>query len=337
MSQSQAFAVNRELPMNSSEKYAPWGDNGVKLDEAPTSAEAIAQAGLDWNVELRPCQCTMEDGTVITIPNKRMVVRSSDNHPLSVVGSQWKPLQNREAFSFFDEFVERGLCEYDTAGFINNGEKIWIMAKIKADPFEIVKGDVVDSYFLLTNVHNTTNAGRVIFTNLRMACLNILPSIEKSDKQAKIYHMGDITSALKNVAEICDMRQTDFQSTQAQYQYLASKQATAKQTEDYIDAVLENGVYRPKNMNTNAETIEVDHSKHKRAKKLIDELIETGRGTDLKGVRGSWWGNYNAITEYYGHVQGRKVDTRLNSIFYGTGKKKSVKALELAMTFADAA
>ncbi len=335
MEQSHAFAVGDKLPMNSSENYAPWGDNGVKLNNVPTSAEAITQAGLDWDVELRPCQCVTSDGKTVTMPNKRMVVRKTDNHPLSVVGSQWKPLQNKDAFSFFDQFVEKGLCEYETAGFINNGEKIWIMAKIKADPFEVIKNDVIDSYFLLTNVHNTTNAGRVIFTNLRMACLNILPSIEKSAKQAKIYHMGNITSALKNVAEICDMRRTDFQSTQAQYQFLASKGAKEKQLEEYVDMVLEKGVYRPKN--TNVETIEVDESKHKRAKKVINELMETGRGTEVAGVKGTWWGAYNAMTEYYSHEQGRKVDTRLNSIFYGEGNKKSVKALQLALDFAKVA
>ena len=336
MSQSQAFAVNGNLPMNSSEHYAPWGDNGVKLDHAPTSAEAITQAGLDWDVELRPCTCTASNGELVTMPNKRMVVRKSDNHPLSVVGSQWTPLQNRDAFSFFDQFVERGLCEYETAGFINNGEKIWIMAKIKADPLEIIKGDTIDSYFLLTNVHNATNAGRVLFTNLRLSCLNLLSSLEKRSNQAKIYHMGNITSALKNVAEICDMRREDFRSTQEQYQFLAYRKASNRRTEEYVDAVLDNGIYKIKDENSKVQ-IEESEVKHKRVKKTIYELIETGRGTEIQGVRGTWWGVMNSCIEYYNYHQGRTTNTRLNSTFYGVGKKKSQKAIELALQFANAA
>ncbi len=333
---SQAFSVNSNLPLNSSENYTPWGSNGIKLTEAPTSSEAIKQAGLDWDVELRPCHYYTDDGEPISVPNKKVVVRNFDNRPLSVVGNKWKPIQNVDAFNFFDPFVEKGLCKYDTAGFINNGEKIWIMAKINADPMEIVKGDLIDSYFLLTNAHNAISCARAIFTDIRLFCTNVLHKIEKSKKQSKIYHMGDTKSALQGVSDLIDMRREDFKSTVEQYQFLASKSAKKEDTDNYIDMVFNNGVWQ---FNEKGERIQVkeDQSEHKRAKRAVEELIETGRGADTKGVKGTWWGNFNAVTEYLDHYKGRKVDTRLNSIFYGDGRKKSIKALDLALNFANVA
>lgn len=333
---SQAMAYGQTLPMNPSEGYGPWGDQGIILDNPPTSAEAIKQAGLDWEVVKRPVEFEMpitRRGVKLTQPfeyfDKKVVVRADTNEPLSIVGNKWLPLQNTDAFRFFDSFVEQGLAEYSTAGYINNGERVWIMAKIKADPMEVLKGDEVNSYILLTNMHSSVACGRAVFTNMRMVCLNILPALLRaSTKQQKIFHMGDVLKSLDDVQEIIDVRRRDFSTTLEQYKQLANTQINNNEFKSYLKRVLANDKVKIN------QGIEIDQSSHRNTANRITELFETGLGTEIKGVKGTYWGAYNAVVEFYDWHQGRKLDNRLTSIFYGTGRKKTEKALTVALQLA---
>ena len=317
------------LPMG-----APWGDQGTLLQNAPTSSEAIQQAGLDWPVQLRPAGFRNKKSTFVAMPtDMKVVVRTDTEKPLSIVGKKWKPIQNTDAFKFFDRFVEQGMCEYNTAGYVNGGEKVFIIAKIKADPLEVLPNDTVDSYFVLTNTHSAKASARVLFTNIRFACTNVLPAMMRSNKQSRILHMGDVSGTIQEVQELVDMRQHDFNSTLEQYRMLASKTPSSATVEHYLDNVLSSRVVK---LNKTSGEIHDDQREdtHKNTKNRIAELIETGRGSDIHGVRGTWWGVSNATIEYFNHVQGRTTDTRIDSTFYGKGREKSARALTLALEMA---
>lgn len=326
MDKQHIFTTDPELPMSD----APWGDQGVTLKDAPTSAEAIKQAGLGWDVRLEPAGF-MHNGAFIENPNKKMVVRCDNDQPLSVVGNVWTPMQNTDAFQFFDRFVAEGLCEYNTAGYIQNGERIFVLAKIKADPIEVLKGDPVDSFFLLTNVHSGVSCGRVIFTNIRFFCTNVLPAMLRETKQLKIFHKGDVLKKVSEVQAVIDMRQRDFAATMEQFKFLASKKLKGKMVDHYLDQVLSNDKVKIVNGRSKKEK---DQSTHRNTKNRIIELMETGKGTDIKGVKGSYWGAYNGVTEFFTHHKGRVLDNRMKSMFYGESKEKSKKALEVALNMA---
>ena len=57
----------------------------------------------------------------------------------------------------------------------------------------------------------------------------------------------------------------------------------------------------------------------------ILELMETGKGSDIPGVRGSAYGVFNAVTEFVDHwqpVKGKaeKMSNKLFSIWFGNGR-----------------
>ena len=62
------MSANVETMMYVREK--PWHGLGTKVDEAPTSAEALELAGLNWNVEQTPVYTA--DGTLI--PNYKALM-----------------------------------------------------------------------------------------------------------------------------------------------------------------------------------------------------------------------------------------------------------------------
>ena len=82
----------------------PWHGLGVKVDGCVTSEEAIKKSGLDWEVEKRQIFCPgSSDMEFQVVPDAFAVVRKTDHKPLGVVGARYVPLQNRVAFSFFDD------------------------------------------------------------------------------------------------------------------------------------------------------------------------------------------------------------------------------------------
>jgi phage/plasmid-like protein (TIGR03299 family) len=112
----------------------PWHGLGTRLEAPPTTAEAIRLAGLDWEVLLKPL-CVAETGQEVPA---RATVRQSDGKILGVVGPEYQPLQNREAFGFFDPFVTAGEATLETAGSLREGKRVFVLARIRRDPISIV-------------------------------------------------------------------------------------------------------------------------------------------------------------------------------------------------------
>jgi phage/plasmid-like protein (TIGR03299 family) len=89
---------------------------------------------------------------------------------LGVVSRRYQPLQNAEAFEFFDLIVS---AYFETAGALGEGERIWVMAKMP-EAMQIVPGDECLKYLLLSNTHTGEGSVTVKFTSVRVVCQNTL-------------------------------------------------------------------------------------------------------------------------------------------------------------------
>jgi hypothetical protein len=49
---------------------------------------------------------------------------------LGVVSRRYQPLQNVEAFEFFDPIVGEKKAYFETAGALGEGERVWVMARM---------------------------------------------------------------------------------------------------------------------------------------------------------------------------------------------------------------
>ena len=114
------MAANVETMMYVREK--PWHGLGTEVSEAPTSADALRLAGLDWEVQQKSIQVC--GGS--KIENYKANVRSTDGAVLGVVSDSYKIVQNADAFSFTDELIG-GDVRYETAGSLRGGKKIWLL------------------------------------------------------------------------------------------------------------------------------------------------------------------------------------------------------------------
>jgi len=121
-----------------------------------TAGECIRKAGLDWGVAKVPLRLNDEGG--LPLSGISALVRTDKaindrNRVLGIVGDEYQPLQNWDAFRFFDAAVGDNLARYETAGAIDNGKRIWLLASL-GDPITPVKGDAVTPFLLLANGHD---------------------------------------------------------------------------------------------------------------------------------------------------------------------------------------
>lgn len=304
-------------------KEVPWHNLGHVLPEAPTVKEGILAAGLNWEVGLKNLK-TVDD---IAVEHKA-TYRKDTNAILGIVGPSYEPLQNIDAFNFFNPFLSNKQATLETAGSLNEGKRVWVMAKLNREDSVIVpkSDDRVSKYIMLSNSHDGTMAIRVGFTPIRVVCANTLrmATESKASKLIRIRHTSGAKFALDEVAKIMDAVNANFEATAEQYRFLASKNVLTADLEKYVKIVFSQG--DKFQLQGEAE------AKSSRVLGKIVPLFEKGLGNDLAGVKGTWWGAYNAVTEFLTHHQGKNAENRFSNTMFGGGQ--SDKALKVALDFA---
>ncbi len=106
-------------------RVVPWHGLGVRVESALGSADALKMAGLDWDV----IQHSIMTDTGDVIPGYKANIRDKDNRVLGVATDRYKVVQNAEAFAFTDALLGEGV-RYETAGSLQEGRKIWLLAKL---------------------------------------------------------------------------------------------------------------------------------------------------------------------------------------------------------------
>ena len=95
----------------------PWHGLGKEVPADLTPLQMLEAAGLDWEVVKVPVRA-LHKGDAVKGLDYQALVRATDNQFLSMVSEKWEPLQNIEAFNFFNEFIEAGEMEMNTAGLL---------------------------------------------------------------------------------------------------------------------------------------------------------------------------------------------------------------------------
>lgn len=297
----------------------PWHGLGVRVPADLTPDQMLEKAGLDWTVSKR--RMVTEDG--IAVPEKMALVRDSDKSVLDIVGKEWNPVQNQEAFEFFNDFVTSGDMEMHTAGSLMEGRIVWALAKVNQS-FEVFGNDVIESYLLFSNPHRFGQSIDVRFTPIRVVCNNTLTLSlnSKSVSSVKVSHKRAWDpEAVKETLGIAKEKLDKYKEMAV---YLGGKKFKKTTLTEYL-----NGLF-PSYSKKDAKVIELS-----RPAERVLELVDTQPGANF--APGSWWSAFNAVTYFADHERGRDADTRLQSAWFGQSKSLKLKALEDAVKYAEAA
>src|ERR1041385_8429945 len=294
----------------------PWHQLGVQLQNPATAQEAIQATGLDYKVKLKPVK-TIVNRKHRIVPNTFATVRTDTSGVVGVVGSGYEPIQNKDAFSFFDALVGSDEAIYQTAGVLGKGERIWILAKLPSY-IRIGKNDIVNKYLLLTNSHDGSAVVRAKLTPIRVVCSNTLSvALSGNEQEVRIKHTPNAVHRLREAHKLLGLSNHLYLQLDSIFNKMALKRITEKQLQQYVKTLI------PSNPDAQHQT------RNENIREAILELYESGQGADMS--RGTLWGAYNAATEYTDHVQSsRNPNKQLSSMWFGSGEKLKLRAFALA-------
>lgn len=304
----------------------PWHGLGVSVPQDLTPEQMLEAANLNWEVQKFPTFAILDDNDPDSVveTGQSALVRMKDKKLLDVVSDDWNPVQNAEAFDFFNEFVMAGDMEMHTAGSLKGGQIVWGLAKVK-DSFELFKGDRIDSYLLFSNFHKYGFSTDVRFTPIRVVCNNTLTLSlnSKVERMAKISHRKKFVAS--DVKDMLGIATDKLQKYKEMAQFLGSKKAKTESIVEYFERIF-----------PLAGATAEDKTEGKRSKNanIALGILDTQPGAEY--AQGSWWPVFNTTTFMTDHIVGRSADTRLQSAWYGYNKNLKTKALELAVEMAEA-
>ena len=287
----------REKPWH----YAQTADVTKIIQEAPNSQEALIAAGLDWNVESKPVY--MDSG--IEIPGYKANVRDKDNKCLGIVSDRYKIVNNTDAFAFTDALVgetEFGEVKYATAGSLNGGKKVWLLAEM---PTRKVLDDDIEPYICFANSFDGSGAVQVCATPIRVCCNNTMNlALNTAKRKWSTKHVGDMQSKLEEARMCLQLADKYMQRLDEE----ADRLANAKLYKEQIDEILD-------------ELFPVDDNDTDRKKRSVqaerDSFYVAYFMPDILKFGESAWRAVNAMSDLVTHQEPKRNTASFNENRWG--------------------
>jgi len=304
----------------------PWHGLGTKLEKPATAAEAMRAANLDWTVKKVPV-CAWGEGIVYPIDDTFTVVPEhlwgKEKCPTwGMVKRDYTPLQNREAFSFFDDIVGKGAAIYHTAGALDDGRRVWILAKLP-DDIVVAGKDITNKFLLLSNSHDGSGSVQIKFSPIRVVCHNTLTqALNEGEASIRVPHTRDIDERLTSARKSLQLIKVTYERIEKDFVGLATVQMTDTTLTAYLKLVFPD----PSNAKDLRAVERVE-----RNRPTARRLFTKGKGNDAPGVTGTLWAAYNGIVEMVDLGRNRRtLDQHLEHIWFGGGYTLKVRAFEMA-------
>lgn len=339
----------------------PWHGLGDRVDASIGVPDMLKAAKLDWTVSKRPImvpqgpttmlQSDDEDDSdrdeqdepsdvdpkdfTLRVNDYYMLVRDKDNRVFGPCGKQYLPVQNEASIGFFEKFAKAGDMTLETAGALDKGKIIWGLAKVNAG-FTLPGGDQVNPYLLLTNPHVWGKSLTIMFTPIRVVCMNTLTmALATKGERFRHPHIREFNDDVQNIAcEAVGLAHARAAEFKLGAELMASTGVTDAQAQAFIAQI-----FSPKAVNAfdiEANEFSVDAGSMSRTASRVEQLIRQQPGAKLASSQGTVWGMFNAVTYYFDHEAGRAADNRLTNAWIGANSATKRKAFELAMEMAEA-
>ena len=299
------MAANVET-MFSGNGITPWHNQGVIIQGTVSSEEAIKLAGLDWDVVSKP----IYDEFGREIHGYKVNQRSTDNKNLGIVTDRYKIVQNKEAFAFTDALLGEGV-QYETAGSLASGKRIWLMAKMEGT---LLVEEQVDPWLCFTNSHDGTGAIRVAVVPVRIVCQNTLNlALSKASRHWSCVHKGDIQSKLDEARFTLSNANAYMEALEEEFGELKLKHVSEKQVYDMTEKLLEiefKDLFK-KAVKTGKvlefkEALRQQKFEEKLNRKRSDILDIYFDKPDLRGTEHTAFRFINAVSDYATHTDDHK-------------------------------
>ena len=296
----------------------PWHGLGNVLPPQQSLGVWLQAAGMDWTIEQSDVLYQGSSG-LHTYPDSKVLYRSDTLAPLSVVSQRYNVVQPHEVLHFYQDLVEVGGFELETAGSLKGGRKLWALAKTGQD-LMLKGGDLVKSYLLLATSCDGTLCTTAQFTSVRVVCNNTLQvAVGNQTGAIKVPHSTQFDAAAVKQALGLGVSQWDHFGQYAKE--LSQRPVAPQEALRFFSDLL-------------AQPVEEESIVLTRPVQRLHELYQgAGMGAELASSHNTAWGLVNAVTEYVDHHRRtRSQDHRLDSAWFGQGAQLKSRALAQAIT-----
>jgi phage/plasmid-like protein (TIGR03299 family) len=326
-------------------KEKAWHGLGQIVDQYPTSAEALKFAGLDYTVEKRKLftygnenQNGNPDTDIIIpeikVPNFFATVRTDNEMVLGVVGKDYEVVQNVDAFSFFDAIVGGEGIQYETAGALGKGERIFITAKLPGY-IKVANDDLIEQYLFLTTSHDGFGSITAAFTPVRIVCQNTLnAALRNHSNSIKIRHTANAKDRLEQAHKVMGISNQLF----TQLEQVFNSWTKVRISDNEVRKLIQLAMVPNKEVLNNLQAGKQDDLSTC-FKNICDNAFEyamSNPSQQQETTKGTLFGAYNAVTGYFQNVRHYKNDeAKLKSILFGgTAQIRTQTAFNLCSSFA---
>lgn len=289
----------------------------------------LADAGLNWNVELSNClhaPCPSVEGFTTA---KRATVRTDNGRVLGVVGEDYQIVQNEELVYMAETITKNSNMQVASAGELRGGQRVWLA--VKAESFDVTSGDQIDPYLLLTNGHDGLHALGGTPTSVRVICENTLNMAIARGRSAgffiSIRHKGNMQSKIEGLMDTLGefyVRSVEFANAAKELSYTALRS-------DEVSRYFSN-VY-------NALVKKVDDTSDDRSKnKKQSTMLKWYSIFDAEASQfgSNAWTAMNAVTNWIDHGTSyrgdNKTENRFSSNIFGSGAEKKQELLNRTLS-----
>ena len=301
----------------------PWHGLGNQLSPHQPIEVWQRQAGMDWTIKEAAVryfsECGGNLGAIMSFPDNKVLFRSDNHEPLSVVSQRYQVVQPHEILSFYRDLTEISGFELETAGVLKGGRKFWALARTGKEG--VLKGDDrINGYLLLATACDGTLATTAQMTSIRVVCNNTLTvALNGATNAVKVPHSTRFEpEAVKKQLGISVSAWAQFMDD---LKTLSDRKVKNVEVQNFFWNVFASDSGKP-----GAATNE-------RAMAKAMELFEgNGMGSSLESSRGTAFGLLNAVTQYVDHERrARSTDYRLDSAWFGQGAAIKQRALDKAL------
>lgn len=264
------------------------------------SRHAAILSGLDFEVEQHEVgyKVVDPDGSErwVPIPTRRAQVNQRTGDWMSIVSTDYRPVQYGEAFSFLDEINPN----YVAGGTLSDGKQGFLIVQLpEITQFDAAPGgesDPHDMYVMVRTSHDLTRGIEVALLSLRGKCMNqlTLPSLTSDAPQRwNVRHVGDPRAKLVEAQKILTNVPRYADVIARRMRQLADVSVTPRRLSVILKHVL-----RPTLANRDA---------------MIDRILEMADRPTV-GFAGTGWGAVNTVSEFF--QWGRPTATRTDQSLF---------------------
>lgn len=302
----------------------PWHGLGQKLNPSTPFDVWLKEAGLDWTANKARINFEDEDGTVHR-GESEIIYRSDTKKQLGVVSDRYKIVQPREVIEFYSDLVGTQGWDIEVAGSLDEGKRIWALAKTDASINVLGTQDSLETYLLLATAFDGTMATVGKFSSVRVVCQNTL-TMSLHDGLAKVSvphsRVFDANVVKRDLGIYVDATM----ELEANANRLAKQNISDKDAMRFIIDVLAGKDTIASEMSTRQSNI---------VRSVYDLYKGKGMGSNFQSANGTAWGLVNSVTEYVDHhVNSRNVNNRIRSAWFGQGESMKNIAFETALQIA---